>query len=93
MLIIVLSTKKVYHKNLIKYYKFDKHNKLKLIYNTFQFRSKMEDWQENHIKQNLPKLIRLTTFNTLVKAELIAQSVLDKAEIDKLVCKHTSFKK
>ncbi len=53
----------------------------------------MEDWQKSHITQNLPNLIRSTRFNVLVKAELLAQNILDEIDVDDLVTKNTHFLK
>lgn len=45
----------------------------------------MEDWQVEHITKNLNKLIDLTTLNGPVKAELLTQNVLCKADVEQLV--------
>lgn len=45
----------------------------------------MEEWQRKHINDNLPELIQLTRFNTVVEAELQSQGILSKDDISCLV--------
>lgn len=51
----------------------------------FQFSREMEDWQIKHITKNLNHLNHLTTFNCVLKDELLAKDILCKADVDKLV--------
>ncbi len=46
---------------------------------------KMEDWQRQHITQNLPELITVTEFNVVVKAKLVASNVLSQPDVEELV--------
>ncbi len=49
----------------------------------------MEEWQVKHITKNLTKLIKQTTFNCLVTAELVANEILNQtADVDGLVSKN-----
>lgn len=45
----------------------------------------MEEWQKDHINDNLPKLIQLTRFNTTVQAALESQGIFSKEDISSLV--------
>ncbi len=50
----------------------------------------MEDWQRQHITQNLPELIAVTEFNVVVKAKLVARNVLSQPDVEELVICHQS---
>lgn len=45
----------------------------------------MENWQKQTIIQNLPELIRMTLFNVVVKAELVANHILTPTDVEDLV--------
>lgn len=45
----------------------------------------MEEWQKEHIKDNLPALIEMTVFNERVKATLLSENILGKSDISSLV--------
>lgn len=45
----------------------------------------MEKWQQETIIRSLPELIRLTKFNVVVKAKLLADQVLTPNDVEELV--------
>lgn len=45
----------------------------------------MEDWQKTHILKNLPDLLDVTIFNCIVIAEMEAENVLSKYDVEKFV--------
>lgn len=45
----------------------------------------MEKWQKQTIIQNLPELILVTTFNAVVKADLLVNNILTQQDVEKLV--------